>query len=74
MSKRSNFESLKDLPTMPVTIGSMRWNRTGNWRDLFKQLNKINSLTVEDLQRVAQKYLDPNIRIVSFIEKPEESM
>jgi predicted Zn-dependent peptidase len=49
-------------------------NRTGDWRDLFKELDKINSLTTEDIKRVAQKYLDPSRRVVASIEKPEESM
>jgi predicted Zn-dependent peptidase len=48
--------------------------RTGNWRDLFKELDKINSLTTEDIRRVAQLYLDPSRRVVGSIEKPEESL
>lgn len=48
--------------------------RTGNWRDLFKELEKINSLTTEDIKRVAQLYLDPSRRVIASIEKPEGSL
>ena len=46
-------------------------NQTGDWRDLFKELDKINALTTEDIKRVAEKYLDPDKRITVYIEKPE---
>lgn len=49
-------------------------SRTGNWRDLFKELDRINALTTEDIRRVAQLYLDPAKRVVASIEKPEESL
>lgn len=45
--------------------------RTGNWRDLFDYLNKVNALTREDIKRVAETYLDPQKRVVVYIEKPE---
>ncbi len=44
----------------------------GDWRMLFKELDKFNALTTEDIQRVAEKYLDPEKRFAVFIEKPEE--
>jgi len=39
---------------------------------LFKELDKVNALTTEDIQRVAKTYLDPEKRFVTYIEKPEE--
>lgn len=44
----------------------------GNWRELFKELDRFNALTTEDIMRVAKQYLDPNKRFVAYIEKPED--
>jgi len=44
----------------------------GDWRELFKELERVNELTAEDIQRVADKYLDPEKRVVAYIEKPVE--
>lgn len=44
----------------------------GDWRELFKELDRVNALTAEDLQRVARKYLDPEKRVVAYLEKPVE--
>ena len=47
-------------------------NRYGNWREMFKGLAKIEALTTEDIKRVAEKYLDPDKRIVVYLEKPAD--
>lgn len=47
-------------------------NSTGDWHDLFRELDKVNALTPEDIKRVAEKYLDPEKRVVVYIEKPVE--
>jgi predicted Zn-dependent peptidase len=47
-------------------------NATGDWRDLFRDLDRVNALTPEDIKRVAEKYLDPEKRIVVYIENPPE--
>ncbi|MEW5922772.1 MAG: pitrilysin family protein [Candidatus Zixiibacteriota bacterium] len=44
----------------------------GDWRELFKDLERVNALTVDDLKRVAHKYLDPDKRVVAYLEKPVE--
>ncbi len=44
----------------------------GDWRELFRELDKINALTAEDLKRVAEEYLDTEKRVVVYLEKPEE--
>jgi predicted Zn-dependent peptidase len=44
----------------------------GDWRELFKELDRFNALTTEDITRVAKEYLDPNKRVVAYIEKPED--
>ena len=40
-------------------------NNWGNWRELFLQLDRINALTPEDIQRVAQKYMIKKNRTVA---------
>ncbi|UCD64479.1 MAG: insulinase family protein [Candidatus Zixiibacteriota bacterium] len=40
-------------------------NQWGDWRQLFLQLDRINALTPEDLQRAAQKYLTKQNRTVA---------
>jgi predicted Zn-dependent peptidase len=41
---------------------------TGDWRNLFKQLDKIEKVTAEDVQRVAQTYFTSKNRTVGVIE------
>ena len=41
---------------------------TGDWRILFKQLDKIEQVTVEDIQRVAKEYFTSKNRTVGVIE------
>ena len=36
----------------------------GDWREVFLRLDKINEVTLEDLQRVAQEYLTKDNRTV----------
>lgn len=40
----------------------------GNWRELFKELDRINSIKSEDIMKVANKYLVPNNMTVATIE------
>ena len=44
----------------------------GGWRNLFHEMEKVDSLTPEEIKRVADKYLDINRRTVGMLE-PEES-
>jgi predicted Zn-dependent peptidase len=41
---------------------------TGDWRNLFKQLDKIEKVTAEDIQRVAKIYFTTKNRTVGVIE------
>ena len=41
---------------------------TGDWRDLFRQLDKIDKVTAEDIQRVAAEYFTTRNRTVGIIE------
>jgi predicted Zn-dependent peptidase len=41
---------------------------TGDWRNLFRQLERIEKVTAQDIQRVAQTYFRPDNRTVGLIE------
>jgi len=42
-------------------------NDWGDWRHLFKELDRINAVTAEDIQRVAKQYFIKNNRTVVFL-------
>ena len=44
---------------------------TGDWRNLFKQLEKIEGVTAEDIQRVAKEYFLRKNRTVGVIQTQE---
>lgn len=39
----------------------------GDWREMFKELDRINAVTVEDIQRVANEYFKPTSRTVAIM-------
>ncbi len=41
---------------------------TGDWRNLFRQLDRIEQVTAEDVQRVAKEYFTSKNRTVGVIE------
>jgi predicted Zn-dependent peptidase len=41
---------------------------TGDWRNLFKQLDELNRVTPQDIQRVAREYFNDTGRTVATIE------
>lgn len=45
---------------------------TGDWRDLFHSIDRINEVTAADLKRVADQYLVPKNRTVASIVTTEE--
>src|SRR5580765_4321885 len=44
----------------------------GDWRKLFTELEEVNQVTAEDVQRVAQKYLLENTRTVVYTYTPSK--
>lgn len=45
--------------------------RTGDWRNTFRDIDRLSEVTVEDIQRVAQQYLVPQSRTVGKIVNAE---
>jgi len=43
----------------------------GDWRALFRELERINAVTAEDIQRVAKEYLTKKNRVVGMINTEE---
>ncbi len=43
---------------------------SGDYRTLFKDLEKYQKVTVQDIRRVAEKYLNPRARVVAWL-KPQ---
>jgi len=43
----------------------------GDWKEFFRQLDKINAVTADDIQRVARQYLTRKNRTVGYIETIE---
>lgn len=43
----------------------------GDWRELFRDIDKINAVTAADIQRVAKKYFVRKNRTVGYIETSE---
>lgn len=41
--------------------------KTGDWRNLFSELERIEAVTPEDIQRIAQSTFTPNNRTVGYI-------
>jgi predicted Zn-dependent peptidase len=41
---------------------------TGDWRNLFRQFDKINQVNAQDVQRVAKEYFVTKNRTVGVIE------
>jgi predicted Zn-dependent peptidase len=42
-------------------------NDWGDWRALFRELDRINAVTAQDIQRVAKKYFTENNRTVVYL-------
>ncbi|MEW6731843.1 MAG: pitrilysin family protein [Acidobacteriota bacterium] len=47
--------------------------KLGDWRELFNQLDKINAVTAQDIQRVTRQYFTDNNRVIGVIETAQKS-
>jgi len=45
----------------------------GDWRELFREVDKINAVTPADIRRVANKIFDVNNRTVGYIESSKKA-
>jgi predicted Zn-dependent peptidase len=45
----------------------------GDWRALFGELDRINAVTCDDIQRVAKKYFVKTGRTLAVLETAQES-
>ena len=36
--KKIVFQSAEEMPTMPMSIGNMLWNKTGSWRNIRPEI------------------------------------
>lgn len=72
--KKSKKNYLSRLDTgiyLPIQIGVMEFT-TGDYRDFFSTLEKIDALQKEDVVQAAHKYLVPSNRTIGILEKAGE--
>ena len=70
-ARASLLRQMADNTSMGSTLVSYQV-LTGDWRNLFKVLDKINAVTAADVQRVAKATFTEKNRTIGYLE-PEES-
>lgn len=70
-AKASFINQLSSRPGMAGQLVSYQ-NQFGDWRELFHSLDRINAVTVDDMQRVAKELFSRENRTVAYIETVEE--
>jgi predicted Zn-dependent peptidase len=70
---RANF--IRGLRGNAGMAGQLAWYQTytGDWRDLFKEVEEIEAVTLEDVKRVAGEIFVKTNRTVAIIETEEAS-
>lgn len=66
---RSRADLIRQLDSNSGLAGQLAFYEvlTGDWRNLFKQLDKIDRVTAEDIQRVVKEYFTSQNRTVGVI-------
>ncbi|MBK7141511.1 MAG: insulinase family protein [bacterium] len=69
-NKASFVGQLEDNDGMAFQLGAYQlyW---GDWREMFRELDRINAVTPEDVQRVAQQYFIKSNRTVAIMNTVE---
>ncbi len=72
---RSSVGCIRDLrDNLEFAIRLTRYQQLYNdWRELFKEVERINAVTPEDIQRVAKKYFKKTNRTIATIETIKET-
>jgi len=67
---RARAELIRQLDSNSGLAGQLTFYEvmTGDWRNLFKQLDQIEQVTVEDIQRVARTYFTTKNKTVGIIQ------
>jgi predicted Zn-dependent peptidase len=66
-AKANLLRGLADNEGLAFQLGLMQ-ARYGDWRELFRTVDRINAVTKEDIRRVAGQVFVPNNRTVAIIE------
>ena len=71
---RARTDLVRSLASNSGLAGQLAYTHvlTGDWRNLFYMLDQINSITAEDLQRVAKQYLVKKQRTVAMIKTTDQ--
>ncbi|RKX25359.1 MAG: insulinase family protein, partial [Candidatus Zixiibacteriota bacterium] len=69
-AKAQFINSMNDNQGIAMQLAGYQ-TQWGNWRELFRELDRINAVTAEDIQRVAKKYLTKKNRTVGMINTEE---
>ena len=68
---KANFiDQFESRINMAIQLSSFEMIH-GDWRELFREVERINSVTGADIQRVAKKYFTRRNRTIAVIETVE---
>jgi len=70
-AKADFINSLDNNLGLAIALASY-YTDWGDWREMFNELDRINAVTPEDIQRVAQRYLTTQNRTVAWLSTTEE--
>ena len=69
---RSNLINGLDSNSGLARRFAQRQALTGDWRDIFRELEELEAVTADDVQRVAQETFEPSNRTVAMIKTEED--